>query len=170
MYVIATLCIFCALVLQEPAYALNNVTVGGERAMIIGGEDAQPGQFPYQMFLRVTKDSGDNLCGGTLLTEKYILTAAHCLKDVINPSDITVTAAEYDFFTPEGNEQDRTVIKMTSHELYNGDSKLGYDIAVLQVSPAFDLNNLVTTAKLSTSDPDPGVSCTILGWGTTHEV
>lgn len=43
---------------------------------IVGGEDALPGQFPHQISLRY-EDS--HICGGSILSEKWILTAAHCV-------------------------------------------------------------------------------------------
>lgn len=43
---------------------------------IVGGADAVPGQFPYQISLRV-KDSHN--CGGSIIDNSWILTAAHCV-------------------------------------------------------------------------------------------
>lgn len=43
---------------------------------IIGGENARPGQFPYQVSLQC---GNRHICGGSILNEKYILTAAHCV-------------------------------------------------------------------------------------------
>ena len=50
---------------------------------IIGGELAQPGEFPYMALLGY-KLSGDKifyLCGGTLINRFYVVTAAHCHND-----------------------------------------------------------------------------------------
>ncbi|XP_035790060.1 brachyurin-like [Anopheles albimanus] len=48
---------------------------------IVNGEEAVPGQFPYQIALLSTFAAGGGLCGGTVLTNNYILTAAHCVVD-----------------------------------------------------------------------------------------
>lgn len=41
---------------------------------IAGGEPAAIKDFPYQVALRL----GDAICGGAILNNRYILSAAHC--------------------------------------------------------------------------------------------
>lgn len=44
---------------------------------VVGGEDAEPGQFPYIVSLRRT-NINSHMCGGTIISNVYILTACHC--------------------------------------------------------------------------------------------
>lgn len=48
---------------------------------IINGLEAEKNQFPYQVLLKITSSlfSGYGLCGGVIITEKCVLTAAHCV-------------------------------------------------------------------------------------------
>ncbi|XP_052899019.1 brachyurin-like [Anopheles moucheti] len=46
---------------------------------VVNGQEATPGQFPYQIALLSTFPTGTGLCGGSVLTNNYILTAAHCV-------------------------------------------------------------------------------------------
>ncbi|KAF7489010.1 Chymotrypsin-like elastase family member 3B [Sarcoptes scabiei] len=46
---------------------------------IVNGRTASPGQFPWQVFLRISSKAGDAVCGGSILNSRWILTAAHCI-------------------------------------------------------------------------------------------
>jgi hypothetical protein len=49
---------------------------------IVGGVEALPNEFPWQAYLQVEtvgNNGGYYSCGGSLIADKWILTAAHCL-------------------------------------------------------------------------------------------
>lgn len=47
---------------------------------IVNGNNAVPNQFPYQVSLRSISGSTASICGGSILSANFILTAAHCTK------------------------------------------------------------------------------------------
>lgn len=49
---------------------------GSPQGRIVGGVDATLGQFPHQISLR---QSGSHICGGSIISRDFILTAAHCV-------------------------------------------------------------------------------------------
>lgn len=62
---------------------------------IVGGQIAEPHSLPHQVAMIVKQDSGATLCGGSLVDDRTILTAGHCLEDsnkalvIIGAHDIT---------------------------------------------------------------------------------
>ena len=49
--------------------------------MIVGGTAAPDGKYPWQVRLYRSDDDTVGFCGGSIIDEKWVLTAAHCLID-----------------------------------------------------------------------------------------
>ncbi|XP_040158372.1 brachyurin-like [Anopheles arabiensis] len=61
--------------LRTPTTATQNTP----NRRIVNGQEARPGQFPYQVALLGQFNSGVGLCGASIITQRYVLTAAHCV-------------------------------------------------------------------------------------------
>ena len=59
----------------------NDFKVQGPFGYIIGGKKASNHEYPWQARLRMLKEKETEVshCGGTVITNQWILTAAHCI-------------------------------------------------------------------------------------------
>ncbi|MDA1361440.1 serine protease [Glycomyces luteolus] len=81
------------------AFAEEPETKGDFEAKIIGGEPAEEGQYPWLVALGYTGDGTPyerQFCGGTVITENVVLTAAHCLADLTSPDEFAVFSGSVD--------------------------------------------------------------------------
>lgn len=62
---------------------------------IAGGQPAKPGEWPWMAAL-VSNMANKPFCGGVLITDRHILTAAHCVS-ILKPREFRVRLGEYDF-------------------------------------------------------------------------
>ena len=46
---------------------------------IVGGNEAARGTWPWMAAVIITRNNKSKLCGGSLITDQHILTAAHCV-------------------------------------------------------------------------------------------
>ncbi|XP_065771964.1 coagulation factor IX isoform X2 [Muntiacus reevesi] len=106
---------------------------------VVGGEDAAKGQFPWQVLLHGEIAA---FCGGSIVNEKWVVTAAHCIKPGVK---ITVVAGEHNTEEPEPTEQKRNVIRAIPYHGYNASiNKYSHDIALLELDEPLKLNSYVT--------------------------
>lgn len=134
---------------------------------IVGGTNAAIKDFPWQVYF----SSGDYMCGGTIISKRWILTAAHCTQDEfdlpISSSVMSVKVGSAYNTGPTGKWYD--VKSYTIHKDY-GTNGLLYDIAALELYEDIDFSNaevieLVSMKDVADGATDPGVMSTVTGWG-----
>lgn len=135
------------------------------QARIVGGETAQPHSWPWVVSLR-WRFFG-HTCGGSLINDEWVLTAAHCLS--ILPPEIHIGVHDETLPSP----QIRTVDKIIKHPDYVPAPKFLNDIALLHMSTPVNLTekeNFISISCLPSKDvglyyPSEATRLAVIGWG-----
>lgn len=127
---------------------------------IIGGSNATAGEWPWQAQLNL---NGSHQCGGSLLSDRWVLTAAHCVSGH-DASDFQVNMGVHRRSRPSSNVQSRNVSRLIVHPDYDG-STGDNDVALMELSSAVTFTKFVKPIALSQSTAPVGGSAYVTGWG-----
>ncbi|XP_021010585.1 anionic trypsin-2-like isoform X2 [Mus caroli] len=121
---------------------------------IVGGYTCQENSVPYQVSL----NSGYHFCGGSLINDQWVVSAAHCYK-----SRIQVRLGEHNINVLEGNEQFIDAAKVIKHPNFNRRT-LNNDIMLIKLSSPVTLNARVATLSLPSLSPTPLETVLLASW------
>ncbi|KAM8732787.1 coagulation factor IXa [Acanthopagrus schlegelii] len=147
---------------EEPPKALKR---------IVGGEVVIPGEIPWQAAL-IARRSGQLFCGGSILSERWIITAAHCL--VEGQGNFFIRVGEHSVFIHEDAEQDLEVMKQHIHPRYNASVSLyNHDIALIYLKSPITFSPTVRPICIGPKDFTEALvkeasPATVSGWGRTR--
>ncbi|GLV32203.1 uncharacterized protein CBL_11840 [Carabus blaptoides fortunei] len=129
---------------------------------IIGGVEADIGDIPYIVSVRAMGKAG---CGGTILSETYVVTAAHC----IYTCDTVASSISIQYGTVDitGSENLITAEKITYHEDFIVGGSYPNDVAVIKLSDNIIFGPTAQPVKLpeTTDTPEGSVLAVLVGWG-----
>ncbi|XP_044756150.1 serine protease snake-like [Coccinella septempunctata] len=137
--------------------------------LIVGGEPANRREFPHMALVGYgPSDDTQWLCGGSLISENYVLTAGHCLisTELGNASRVRLGVTE--IHNPS-HRQDRKVIDLIRYPDYLPPS-LYNDIGLLKLEKNVAFDIYVRPACLHTSVNPLGQKAIATGWGRTDFV
>ncbi|XP_002055861.3 venom protease [Drosophila virilis] len=137
--------------------------------LISGGQIAEPKEFPHMA--RLGNRNGDNktswFCGGTLISNRLVLTAAHCLYSPSGAVNV-VRLGELDFDSDKDDAQpeDFGVRNTTEHPSYKYPIMYN-DIALIELDRGVRFSVYKHPACLPFNDGNRYDSFVATGWGQT---
>ncbi|RZC41951.1 Trypsin and/or DUF1986 domain containing protein [Asbolus verrucosus] len=146
----------------------NMVCVDGnynEGVRIIGGDDANAGEFPFAAAIYTTTQSGTYFCGGTLLSNQWIITAGSCVRRVLL---FTIRLGSQDL-----NSNSPEVVRVSTdnyvlHPDFNPDT-LENDIGLIKLRMPVTFTDYIQAINLPVRDVLQYAEVTAIGWGQTSD-
>ncbi|ELR65275.1 Protein C [Photobacterium marinum] len=174
---------------ELPSGQLNasNVMLSSVTPKIIGGIDSSANEIPWQAYLNMTFPNGNGgqstfVCGGVVISQDVVLTAAHCLRngsDTVTTQNIKVWAGGVSLFSFSSfNAID--VSEFVIHPSYNS-ARFANDIAILKLATSLPstaipikmtdsatqnrVDNAFDLGWVANSEREPNLL--VSGWGAT---
>lgn len=139
---------------------------GLTESRVFGGFVASPGQFPYQISLRMQLNGVfAHNCGGSIISKRFIVTAGHCvLRKVPSADSYKIAVGSHE---RNGNATFYKVKKMYVHPEFDL-KEIIHDIALFEVAEDIQFNENVTSISLEKEFINGSVLAVTSGWGRTN--
>jgi len=136
---------------------------------IVGGTSASPAEYPWQVSLLFR---GQHMCGGTLISDRHVVTAAHCFQGPLADAREWLVVVGLTSLTHVTRDNVVRLASAQVHERYVAEPPTN-DIALLTLAQPVNLDpkvEVVRTACLPHRGEDfEGQYCTITGWGAMQQ-
>ncbi|CAH3176408.1 unnamed protein product, partial [Porites lobata] len=143
-------------------YKVESPGCGSKVQKTVLGTKTKPGGWPWQVSIK--HQSQGHWCGGSVIDQRWIITAAHCF-DGQDHKDFTVVAGDHHLNTSDGFEQDIFIRGLYKHPRHNINSIYNYDVALLKLNTTLQYNDRVLPVCLPKTDFATGWKCFVTGWG-----
>ncbi|NWZ61787.1 THRB protein, partial [Acrocephalus arundinaceus] len=170
----------------RPLFEKKKITDQSERELldsytgrIVSGDDAEVGSSPWQVML-YKKSPQELLCGASLISDSWILTAAHCLfyppwDKNLSTSDILVRIGKHVRTKYEKNKEKIALLdKIIIHPKYNWKENMDRDIALMHLKRPIGFSDYIHPVCLPTKEVVQrlmlaGYKGRVTGWGNLKE-
>lgn len=136
---------------------------------IVGGKNAESGEFPHMAALGFYSPAEKRYffnCGGSLISELYVLTAAHCILNV-ESNDLKIvrlgTVEVPESIAVADPVTDYNVANVQIHKKYDWKFKIN-DIALVKLEKSVSWTDTIRPACLYLKNDDPA-KLYVVGWG-----
>ncbi|XP_034609551.1 chymotrypsin-C-like [Trachemys scripta elegans] len=150
--------------LHFPAYSCGVPAYPPYVTRVVGGEDANPHSWPWQISLQYDKSGvWAHTCGGTLIATNWVLTAAHCIS---SSRTYRVLLGKQNLEVEEPGSVAAAVEKIIVHEKWNT-FLIVNDIALIKLAEPVEVSETIQPACLPASGAllTQDFPCYVTGWG-----
>ena len=150
---------------QDYLYQIN------DEFRIVGGHDVGTEYHPWQVYFQAGMTETIKFqCGGSIISDKYIITAAHCCMWGVAEKFSGIIHGLTKILEPIPVENYKDVKKITSHPGYDAIKKQ-HDIALVEITQRLEFNRYTAPICLPHAGfcLNSGKTLTATGWGATSE-
>ncbi|XP_048484028.1 mast cell protease 1A [Plutella xylostella] len=142
---------------------------GALEGKVVGGSNSSITEFPHAVFLRIQCHTlyslifgipFSNACGGSVLNQRIVLTAAHCFEECRPPPRVVA----YTGSAVPREEEATMAAASVVHPLYDPHS-VSNDIALVALNRDLRLRESVARVSISPTPPQYTQLATVSGWG-----
>ncbi len=131
---------------------------------IIGGQEAPAGAYGYQVSIQTVDDG--HICGGSVISQRYVLSAAHCVDDLESPA---IKAKAFRVRIRSNNRKSGGVVHRVRHTRVHPDYYRNQepDVALFKLVSPTSQAPVPFAGQALAALADPGRLVTVTGWGYT---
>ncbi|XP_026990555.2 serine protease 27 [Tachysurus fulvidraco] len=135
---------------------------------IVGGSEARDGAWPWQVDIQTI--TGGHVCGGSVISRDWVLSAAHCFPDPSDVSSYHLYMGRYQLNGANQFETMREVKRVVVAQGYSTPQE-GNDVALVELSSPLNWTSYIQPVCLPNANFlfNVGTMCYVTGWGNTQE-
>nr|XP_034984551.1 acrosin-like [Zootoca vivipara] len=118
---------------------------------VVGGSNVLPGTWPWMVSFQVlTRKGYTNFCGGSLISPRWVLSAAHCFQKPKQIRFIRLSIGAHRVSKPGPDAQRRSIKRLVNHKLYKrgSNNKVHNDISLVELNEPVNCTDYIQPACL----------------------